>query len=56
MLLTVNGQIRGLVRIQRGIFQDDSLSPLLFVAALIPLTIKLRQTQLGYQISRIPPN
>ena len=49
-LLAVNGQILGQVRIQRGIFQRDSLSPLLFVAALIPLTIILRQTQLGYQI------
>ena len=51
-LLTVYGQILGQVRIQRGIFQGDSLSPLLFVAALIPLTIILRQTQLGYQISK----
>ena len=49
-LLTVNGQILGQVRIQRGIFQGDSLSPLLFVAALIPLTIILKQ--LGYQISK----
>ena len=32
-LLTVNGQILGQVRIQRGIFQEYSLSPLLFVAA-----------------------
>ena len=37
---------------KRGIFYGDSLSPLLFVAALIPLTIILRQTQLGYQISK----
>ena len=51
-LLTVNGQILGQVRIQRGIFQGDSLSPLLFVAALIRLTIILRQTQFGYQISK----
>ena len=46
-LLTVNGQILVQVRMQRGIFQGDSLSPLLFAVALIPLTIKLRQTQLG---------
>ena len=51
-LLTVNGQILGQVRIQRGIFQGDSLSPLPFVVALIPLIIILRQTQLGYQISK----
>ena len=48
MLLTVNSQIFGQVRIQRGIFHCDSLNPLLFVAALIPLTIILRQAQLGY--------
>ena len=51
-LQTVNGLILGQVRIQRGIFLVDSLSPLLFVAALIPLTIIFRQTQLGYQISK----
>ena len=51
-LLTVNGQILRHIRIQRGIFQGYSLSSLLFVAALIPLTIILKQTQLGYQISK----
>ena len=51
-LLTVNDQILGQVRIQRGIFHGDSPSSLLFVAALIPVTIILRQTQLGYQISK----
>ena len=51
-LLTVNDQILGQVRIQRGIFHGDSPSSLLFVAALIPVTIILRQIQLGYQISK----
>ena len=51
-LLTLNSQLLGKVRIQRRIFQGDSLRPLLFVAALISLTIILRQTQLGYQISK----
>ena len=51
-LLTVNGQILGQVNIRRGIFQGDSLSPLLFVAALIPLTIILRKTGFRYQISK----
>ena len=50
--LTVNGQILGQVNIRRGIFQGDSLSPLLFVAALIPLTIILRKTGFGYQTSK----
>ena len=34
--LSVNYQILGQVRIQREIFQGDSLNPLLFVAALDP--------------------
>ena len=51
-LLTVNGQILGQVNIRRGIFQGDSLSPLLFVAALIPLTVILRKTGFGYQTSK----
>ena len=51
-LLTVNGQILGQVNIRRGIFQGDSLSPLLFVAALIPLIIILRKTDFGYQTSK----
>ena len=51
-LLTVNGQILGQVNIRRGIFQGDSLSPLLFVAALIPVTVILRKTGFGYQTSK----
>ena len=51
-LLTVNGQILGQVNIRRGIFQGDSLSPLLFVAALIPLIVILRKTGFRYQTSK----
>ena len=39
----------GNVPIRRGIFQGDSLSPRLFVLALIPLTIILRKMKAGYQ-------
>ena len=38
----------GKVNIRRGIFQGDSLSPLLFVVALIPATIILRTMKQGY--------
>ena len=38
------------VQIQRGIFQGDSLSPLLFYIALIPLTNKLNRANCGYQV------
>ena len=39
-VLTTNNQVLGEVRIRRGIFQGDSLSPLLFVICLIPLSIQ----------------
>ena len=39
-----NGQKLGQVKIRRGIFQGDSLSPLLFVLTLTPLTSILRST------------
>ena len=41
--LMSNGQNLGDVNIRRGIFQRDSLSPLLFVACLIPLSVILRK-------------
>ena len=47
--LFVYGQSLGQVNIKRGIFQGDSLSPLLFVLCMIPLTLLLRQTKAGYQ-------
>ena len=37
------------VDIRRGIFQGDSLSPLLFVTALIPLSILMSEATQGYK-------
>jgi hypothetical protein len=39
-----------LIKINRGIFQGDSLSPLLFCIALIPLTNELNRSKCGYQV------
>ena len=47
-VLTASGKSLGEVEIRRGIFQGDSLSPLLFVVAMIPLSILLRREKLGY--------
>ena len=38
----------GRVDINRGIFQGDSLSLLLFILSLIPLALVLRQMKQGY--------
>jgi hypothetical protein len=39
-----------LIKINRGIFQGDSWSPLLFCIALIPLTHELNISKCGYQV------
>ena len=41
----------GEVEIKRGIFQGDSLSPLVFVLALIPLVLVLRKVKTAYEFS-----
>ena len=46
-VLECNGSKLGEVNIRRGIFQGDSLSPFLFVIAMIPLTSILRRTTPG---------
>ena len=44
MLCSGNSEL-GEVEIKRGIFQGDSLSPLVFVLALIPLSLILRKAK-----------
>ena len=41
----------GEVEIKRGIFQGDTLSPLVFVLALIPLSLILRKANAGFEFS-----
>ena len=42
----------GPINIKRGIFQGDSLSPLLFTMALNPLSRELNKTGYGYQLDK----
>ena len=49
--LACNSQSLGRVDIKRVIFQGDSLSPLLFVLCLIPLTLTLHKSESAYQFS-----
>ena len=48
--LTAEHPIEGMIKIQRGIFQEDSLSPLLlFLIAMMPLSHVLRKYIRGYK-------
>ena len=47
--LNTSGKTLGEVDIRRGICQGDSLSPLLLVLCMIPLTWLLRRANAGYQ-------
>ena len=50
MLCSGNSEL-GEVEIKQGIFQGDSLFPLVFVLALIPLSLILRKGKASYQFS-----
>ena len=50
MLCSGNSEL-GEVEIKRGIFQGDSLAPLVFVLALIPLSFILRKVKAAYEFS-----
>ena len=51
-ILTNNGETFGEVCIKRGLFQGDSLSPLLFIVAMLLLTMLLRKEPIGYQFGK----
>ena len=50
--LTARGRVLTATKIQRGIFQGDALSPLLFIITMMPLNYILRKCIAGYKLSR----
>ena len=47
-----NGNLKSKPTINSGIFQGDSLTPLLFCLTLIPLSKELNETGYGYSIQK----
>ena len=50
--LTTGGRSLAETKIQRGIFQGDALSPLLFIIAMMPINQILRKCTVGYKLSK----
>ena len=51
-ILTSSGTRLAEVIIRRGIFQGDSLFPLLFIITMIPMTRVLERMEVGYQFKK----
>ena len=51
--LTTGGRSIAETKIQRGIFQGEALSPLLFIIAMMSLNHILRKCTAGYKLSRL---
>ena len=56
VMLTADGNNLGNINIRRGIFQGDSLSPLLFVISMIPLSLILRKCNAQYSLGKDKPS
>ena len=52
IILTSSGTRLAEVNIRGGIFQQDSLSPLLFIVAMVPMTRVLERIEVGYQLKK----
>ena len=51
-ILTSSGTRLGEVKIRGGIFQEDSLAPLLCIVAMIPMTRVLERMEVRYQLKK----